>query len=251
MDTLRGRKALITGGSSGIGAATARAFVQAGADVVITGRRIDRLHHIAEELNSSGPGRAVAIELDVTDEAATHDVVARAAEELGGLDLLVNNAGVMLIGGFAASASDDWKAMLSTNVLGTLYVTQAALPHLQSADPVADIVNLSSVAGRVAYAGSAVYNATKFAVNGFSEGLRQELTGTGVRVTVIEPGMVDTELTDHITDAGGKAQADAFYGSMPILQPRDVAGAILYAVSQPAHGAIAEILLRPARQQMP
>jgi NADP-dependent 3-hydroxy acid dehydrogenase YdfG len=249
--TLQGRKALLTGGTSGIGAATADALVRAGVDVAVTGRRTDRLQSLVNDLTVLGGGRPVAFELDVTDERSVRDVVEDAAAALGGLDLLVNNAGVMLVGPFNASDSAQWQRMLSTNVLGTVAVTHAALPHLQAADRVADVVNMSSVAGRVAYAGSAVYNATKFAVNGFSEALRQELTGTGVRVTVIEPGMVATELTSHVTDPAGKAQVDAYYASMPILQAEDVADAVVYAVSRPPHGAVAEILFRPTGQQVP
>lgn len=251
MNTLAGRKALITGATSGIGAATARALARAGADVALTGRRTDRLQQLRDEITAAGYGTAYAFELDVTDEAVVTDVVSDAADALGGLDLLVNNAGVMLIGGFENGNSDDWRAMTATNILGTMYTTRAALPFLKRADPVADVVNISSVAGRVAYAGSVGYNASKFAVNGFSESLRQELTGTGVRVAVVEPGMVRTELLDHITDPAGRAQADAYYGSMPILEADDVAGAVLYITSQPAYAAVAEILLRPAGQQTP
>jgi NADP-dependent 3-hydroxy acid dehydrogenase YdfG len=251
MNTLQGRKAFITGSTSGIGAATAVALVRAGVDVAVTGRRTDRLQSLVSDLTALGGGRAVAFELDVTDERSVRDVVEDAASALDGLDLLVNNAGVMLTGPFSSSDSAQWQNMLSTNVLGTLHVTHAALPHLQVADRVADVVNMSSVAGRIAYAGSAVYNATKFAVNGFSEALRQELTGTGVRVTVIEPGMVATELTSHVTDPAGKAQVDAYYASMPILQAEDVADAVVYAASLPPHGAVAEILLRPTGQQVP
>jgi NADP-dependent 3-hydroxy acid dehydrogenase YdfG len=251
MNTLQGRKALITGGTSGIGAATARALVRAGVDVAVTGRRTDRLEQLVSELGAANGGRAIAFELDVTDERSVHDVVDDAASALDGLDLLINNAGVMLVGPFGSGDGEQWRSMLATNVLGTLYVTQAALPHLQASAGIADVVNMSSVAGRVAYAGSAVYNATKFAVNGFSEALRQELTGTGVRVTVIEPGMVDTELTDHVTDPAGRAQVEAYYTSIPILQAEDVADAVVYAASRPPHGAVAEILLRPAGQQAP
>jgi NADP-dependent 3-hydroxy acid dehydrogenase YdfG len=251
LNALAGRKALITGATSGIGAATARALARAGADVALTGRRNDRLQHLREEITAARGSTAYAFELDVTDEAAVSDVVADAADALGGLNLLVNNAGVMLIGGFENGDSDEWRTMTDTNILGTMFTTRAALPFLKQADPVADIVNISSVAGRIAYPGSVGYNASKFAVNGFTESLRQELTGTRVRVGVVEPGMVRTELIDHITDPAGRAQADAYYGSMPILEADDVAGAVLYITSQPAYAAVAEVLLRPAGQQAP
>jgi NADP-dependent 3-hydroxy acid dehydrogenase YdfG len=192
-------------------------------------------------------GRLLPLELDVTDETACRTAVERTVAELGGLDVLVNNAGVMLLGPVEGADTEDWRRMVSTNVLGLMYMTHAALPHLLARQ--GTVVQLSSVAGRTARSGAGVYNASKWAVNAFSESLRQEVTARGVRVVVVEPGAVATELTDHITHPGAKEQIRGFVQQMRALQPEDIAAAVLYAVAQPPHVAVNEILVRPTDQE--
>src|SRR6476646_9644428 len=194
---LEGKTALVTGASSGIGEATAVALAEAGAAVAIGARRTDRLDALAAKLRDGGAS-VVQLALDVTDEQACVDAVRRTREELGGLDILVNNAGVMLLGTIVGADTEDWRRMLHTNVLGVMYMTNAAIEGMVEQGS-GDIVNVSSVAGRLARYGSGVYNASKWAVNAFSESLRQEVTGRGVRISLVEPGAVATELTDHIT----------------------------------------------------
>jgi NADP-dependent 3-hydroxy acid dehydrogenase YdfG len=242
---LAGRTALVTGASSGIGRAIALALAGAGAQVAIGARRRDRLTALASRIEEQGAS-ALPLDLDVTDEDACRRAVQQTVDELGGLDILVNNAGLMLLGQVEGADTGDWRRMLETNVLGLMYMTHAALPHLLRRRGA--IVQLSSSSGRVARPGSAVYSATKFAVNAFSESLRQEVTARGVRVIVLEPGVVETELRDHITDRAAREQIAAAAASVRQLQPEDVAAAALYAVSQPEHVAVNEVFIRPVDQ---
>ncbi|MGY1779575.1 SDR family NAD(P)-dependent oxidoreductase [Geodermatophilus sp. SYSU D01036] len=244
---LSGRVALVTGASSGIGEATAVALAEAGAAVAVGARRADRLHALARKLRDGG-ARALTLDLDVTDEASCRAAVARTREELGGLDVLVNNAGVMLLGTIVGADVEDWRRMLSTNVLGLMYMTHAAIDGMVEQGS-GDVVNVSSVAGRTARKGAGVYNASKWAVNAFSESLRQEVTTRGVRISLVEPGAVATELTDHITQPDAKAASQRMYTEMTPLQAEDVAKAILYVVSQPPHVAVNEVLVRPTAQE--
>lgn len=242
---LAGRTALVTGASSGIGRAIALALAEAGAQVAIGARRRDRLAALATQIDERG-ARALPLDLDVTDETACRRAVQQTVDELGGLDILVNNAGLMLLGQVEGADTGDWRRMLETNVLGLMYMTHAALPHLLERRGA--IVQLSSSSGRVARSGSAVYSASKFAVNAFSESLRQEVTASGVRVIVLEPGVVETELRDHITDPAAKERMTATAASVRQLQPEDVAAAALYAVSQPEHVSVNEVFIRPVDQ---
>ena len=244
---LAGKVALVTGASSGIGEATAVALAEAGAAVAIGARREDRLDALAARLRDGGAA-VLQLELDVTDEQACADAVGRTREELGGLDVLVNNAGVMLLGTIVGAGTEDWRRMINTNVLGVMYMTHAAIEGMVEQGS-GDIVNMSSVAGRVARKGAGVYNASKWAVNAFSESLRQEVTGRGVRVSLVEPGAVTTELTDHITQPEAKAAAETMYTSMQALQADDIARAVVYVVTQPPHVAINEVLIRPTDQE--
>jgi NADP-dependent 3-hydroxy acid dehydrogenase YdfG len=244
---LDGKIALVTGASSGIGEATAVALAGAGAAVAIGARRKDRLDALAARLRDGG-SRPLQLDLDVTDESACADAVARTRDELGGLDILVNNAGVMLLGTIVGADTEDWRRMLSTNVLGLMYMTHAAIDGMVEQGS-GDVVNISSVAGRQARKGAGVYNASKWAVNAFSESLRQEVTGRGVRIGLVEPGAVTTELTDHITQPGAKEAAVQMYTSMRALHSDDVARAVLYLVTQPAHVAVNEVLVRPTDQE--
>ncbi|HLZ38570.1 MAG TPA: SDR family NAD(P)-dependent oxidoreductase, partial [Mycobacteriales bacterium] len=198
---LRHTVALVTGASSGIGAATARRLAAHGASVALVARRADRLHELAREIGDAG-GRALPVEADVTQRVDAEAAVRRTVDELARLDVLVNNAGVMLLGPILDAPLEEWERMVQVNLLGALYCAEAALPHLLQAaegEPrrVADLVTVSSVAGRVARLGSGVYNATKHGVGAFSESLRQEVTGRHVRVSLVEPGAVDTELASH------------------------------------------------------
>jgi NADP-dependent 3-hydroxy acid dehydrogenase YdfG len=247
MGDLDGRIALVTGASSGIGEATAVALAAQGAAVAIGARRTDRLQALAERLTKEG-SRVLSLELDVTDESACRAAVTRTQEELGGLDILVNNAGVMLLGPIVGADTEDWRRMLNTNVLGLMYMTHAALPHLLEKGR-GDIVNVSSVAGRIARLGSGGYNASKWGVNAFSESLRQEVTTRGVRISLVEPGAVATELTDHITHQGTKELVKGMIAQSTPMQPEDIARAIVYIVSQPPYVAVNEILIRPTDQE--
>jgi NADP-dependent 3-hydroxy acid dehydrogenase YdfG len=250
-DRLDGTVALVTGASSGIGEATAVALADQGAAVALVARRAERLEELADRIRDSG-GTALVLAGDVTVERQAREVVARTVEEFGRLDTLINNAGVMLLGPAVGAPMEEWQRMVEVNLLGLLYCAHAALPHLLSAaddDPrhVADLVNISSVAGRVARSGSAVYNATKHGVGAFSEGLRQEVTGRHVRVSLVEPGGTATELSGHnrpeILEGIKKRFAD-----VERLRAEDVADAIGYIVTRPRHVAINEVLIRPTEQ---
>jgi len=233
--------ALVTGASSGIGAATARALVRAGARVALVARRRDRLAELVREL---GEDRALALEADVAQADAAQDAVQQTLARWSRLDVLVNNAGVMMLGAVDGAPIADWRAMFDVNVLGLMYMTRAALPAMKSRQS-GHVVNMSSVSGRVVSARSAVYSATKFAVGAFSEGLRQEVLSHGIRVTVIEPGVVATELADGITDANVRKSVKDWVASMTPLAAEDVAAAVVYAVTQPPHVAVNELLIRP------
>ena len=242
--SLEGRKALITGGSSGIGEATAILMAREGAMVALGARRKDRLDEIVSRVESEG-GTAVAIEADIGDEEQARALVAGAHAELGGLDCLVNNAGVMLLGPIQDADTEEWRQMVDVNLLGLLYCTHAALPLMRDGGG-GNVVNVSSVAGRTASLGAGVYNLTKWGVVGFSESLRQEGMHIGVRVTCVEPGFVETELQGHnknpiVLEAIEKIRKRAG----KVLEADDVARAIVYVTSQPAHVSINEVLVRP------
>jgi len=248
---LTGTAALVTGASSGIGEATALSLAVEGAAVALVARRGDRLEALAERIRGAG-ARAHVIVADVTDRDAATGAVAEAADAFGRLDTVINNAGVMLLGPVEGAPLEEWERMLSLNVQGLMYVAHAALPHLLKAaasDPrgVADLVNVSSVAGRVARSGSAVYNATKHAVGAFSEGLRQEVTQRHVRVSLVEPGAVETELMGHNRPEVLETASKRFEG-VERLRSDDIADAISYLVTRPRHVAINELLIRPTEQ---
>ena len=245
--SLEGRKALITGASSGIGEATALAMVAEGAAVALAARRKDRLDELAARIEADG-GRAVAIEADVSDEQSAKAMVETANAELGGLDCVVNNAGLMLLGPLQGADPEEWRRMIDVNLLGLLYTTHYALPLLRDGGG-GDVINVASVAGRIASLGSGVYNMTKWGVVGFSESLRQEGALIKVRVTCIEPGWVDTELQGHNTNPMVLEQMEKMFQQLEkVLEPADIANAVVYAASQPEHVSINEILVRPSGQ---
>jgi NADP-dependent 3-hydroxy acid dehydrogenase YdfG len=241
-NSLQGKVVLVTGASSGIGEAVALSLSAAGAQIAVGARRMDRLRTVAKRAE----GDVLPLELDVTELQSNRDAVAATVERFGRLDVLVNNAGVMLSGPIAGAEAAEWDTMVRTNLLGTMYATHAALPHLL--DSKGTVVQTSSTSGRIASAGGGVYAATKFGVNAFSESLRQELTAQGVRVVVVEPGFVATDLASHITDPAMRTMAQEMQNSMRTLQPEDIAEAVLYAVSQPSHVSVNELLIRPTDQ---
>jgi NADP-dependent 3-hydroxy acid dehydrogenase YdfG len=232
--------AVITGASSGIGAATARALTAHGYRLALLGRRVDRLDELAAQLD----GPAIAIAADVTDRDALLRAADQVEQQLGGADVLVNNAGVMLLGPFGSTQRQEARRMVEVNLLGAMTATEVFLDQLR--DGAGDLVNVSSVAGRTARAGNAAYAATKWGMNGWSEALRQELQ-PDIRVTVIEPGAVATELTNHITDPAAKQGAEHLYAQLAIT-PEDVAEVIAFAVTRPRRMTLNEILLRPTAQ---
>jgi NADP-dependent 3-hydroxy acid dehydrogenase YdfG len=242
---LSGRVVAITGASSGIGEATALAAVAAGAAVSLAARRTDRIDALAARINADG-GSAVAISTDVTDERQARAFVEQTYERLGRLDALVNNAGVMLLGAVENADTDQWRTMLNVNLFGVLYCTHAAFPVMKEQGG-GHIVNVSSVAGRTASAGSAVYNMTKWGVGAFSEGLRQEALHSNIRVTIVEPGAVATELLSHNNEAI-QGMAAKMLADVEPLQSEDIANAITYALAQPEHVSVNEVLIRPTRQ---
>jgi NADP-dependent 3-hydroxy acid dehydrogenase YdfG len=252
-ERLDGTVALVTGASSGIGEATARELAAQGAAVAIAARRKDRLDALAHEIRDAG-GRVLAVECDVTDQEQAIGLVDETVRELGRLDTVVNNAGVMLLGPIVDAPTDEWDRMIRLNLQGLLYVSHAALPHLLAAAEggprnVADVVNISSVAGRVARLGSGVYNLTKHGVGAFSESLRQEVTQRSVRVSLVEPGAVATELVSHNRPEIQELSRQRFEG-MERMEAQDIADAIAYIVTRPRRVAINEVLIRPTDQQM-
>jgi NADP-dependent 3-hydroxy acid dehydrogenase YdfG len=248
---LTGTVALVTGASSGIGRATARTLAELGASVSVVARRSDRLEALVRDIESGG-GTALAIAGDITDRVSAEAAVRQTIEHFGRLDILVNNAGVMNIGPVVESEVEDWEQMIALNQRALLYMTKAALPHLQAAAEtetrrVADIVNISSYAGRVASPNFAVYNMTKFGVNGFTEALRQELGSSHIRVGVLEPGAVKTELNDQHKGAI-RAEIAAFFASIEALEAEDIADGVAYMVTRPRRAAIGEMWIMPTEQ---
>jgi NADP-dependent 3-hydroxy acid dehydrogenase YdfG len=242
---LSGQVVAVTGASSGIGEATALACAEAGAAVALAARRIDRIEALAHRIQQDG-GRALAIETDVSDPDQAKAFVEEANAELGRLDVLVNNAGVMLLGPIVDAPLDEWRRMIDANVYGVLYCTHAALP-IMLAQGSGHVVNVSSVAGRVARLGSGVYNLTKWGVGAFSESLRQEVTERNIRVTLIEPGAVATELAGHNRPEVQEVIAQNFKG-VDRLEASDIADAILYTIAVPANVSLNEVLIRPTGQ---
>jgi len=250
-ERLDGTVALVTGASSGIGEATARELAAQGAAVAVAARRADRLDELAAAIREQG-GTALVVETDVTDREQANAAVERTVSELGRLDIVVNNAGVMLLGPIVDAPIEEWDRMIELNLRGLLNIAHASLPHLLSAAEqgprrVADLVNISSVAGRVANAGSGVYNLTKFGVGAFSEALRKEVTTKHVRVSLVEPGAVDTELGSHVRPEIW--QDGAAFKDVERLEAQDIAESIAFIVTRARRVAINEVLIRPTEQE--
>ena len=247
---LTGTVALVTGASSGIGAATATALAAQGAAVAVAARRRDRLDALAAGITGQG-GTVLVLECDITDQQQAADAVERTAADLGRLDTLINNAGVMLLGPVTGAPLPEWQQMVELNVLGLLYCAHAALPHLLHAAEsgprqVADMVNISSVAGRAARNGNGVYSLTKHGVGAFSESLRQELAKRYVRISLVEPGATATELASHNRPEVLESIRSQFGQTMAA---EDIADAITYIITRPRHVAVNEILIRPTEQE--
>jgi NADP-dependent 3-hydroxy acid dehydrogenase YdfG len=241
---LDGRVAVVTGASSGIGEATARALSEAGASVALGARRADRLQELADSID----GPTLVHQADISDQEQARGLVQAAHEEFGALHIVVNNAGVMLLGPVADANVDEWRQMIDVNLLGLLYCTHAALPLIARSGG-GDIVNVSSVAGKRADAGAAVYNMTKFGVHAFSEALRQEALHAGIRVTTVAPGFVETELQGHNTNPLVRQTMERAREQIgEVLRAADVAEAILHAVTRPPHVCVNEVVVRPTGQ---
>ena len=247
---IRDKVAVVTGASSGIGAATAEALAKAGARVAIGARRVERLEELAQKIAAAGtdPGRVLYRRLDVTRRSDCDDFVGAVLEKWGSIDILVNNAGLMPLSFFKNLKVDEWDRMIDVNIKGVLYCTASVIPHMMEKKS-GHIVNLSSVAGRIVFPSGSVYCATKHAVAAFSEGLRQEFSArSNIRVTSIEPGVVATELNDTITDESLQGFVENAK-RMESLRAGDIADAILYAVGSPQHVNVNEILVRPTAQE--
>jgi NADP-dependent 3-hydroxy acid dehydrogenase YdfG len=242
---LSGKTVAITGASSGIGEATALACAAAGAAVALGARRADRIEALAAKIEEEG-GRAVALTTDVSDERQARAFVEHAYEQLGSLDALVNNAGTMLLGPIVGAPTDEWRTMIDVNVYGVIYTTHAALPVMLEQGH-GDIITVSSTAGRIASAGAGIYNLTKFGVGAFSEALRQEVTAKGIRVGLVEPGAVATELIDH-NRPEVRSMIEERLGTGRRMEAQDIAETIVFALSRPRHVSINEILVRPTDQ---
>jgi NADP-dependent 3-hydroxy acid dehydrogenase YdfG len=244
--------ALVTGASSGIGEATALALADQGASVALAARREDRLNNLAGQIRDKG-GTVLVLPLDIADQEQATAAVERTVAELGRLDTLINNAGVMLLGPAVGAPLTEWQRMVELNVLGLLYCAHAALPHLLKAAEdsprrVADMVNISSVAGRLTRNGSGVYNLTKHGVGAFSDAVRQEVTRRHVRVSLVEPGATSTELASHNRPEVRAGMAQRF-ANMERLEAEDIADAIAYIVTRPRRVAVNEVLIRPTEQE--
>jgi NADP-dependent 3-hydroxy acid dehydrogenase YdfG len=246
MAKLDGKVAVITGASSGIGEATAEALAAERAAVVVAARREERLENLVERINGDG-GKALAVACDVTEEEQAHTLVRKAKEEFGQVNILVNNAGVMQLSEVEKGLSDEWRTMFEVNVLGLLYATEAAIEVMKEQGS-GHLINISSLASRGTRPGLGVYSGTKMAVNGISEALRQELLEDNIRVTMVEPGAVETELPEHITDEEAREGLNTMLEQLDPLKAEDIANAIVYVVTQPQRVSINEILIRPTHQ---
>ena len=246
MVKLDDKVAVITGASSGIGEATAEALAAEGAAVVVAARREERLEDLVGRINGNR-GNALGVACDVTDEQQAHDLIKRGRDEFGRVDILVNNAGVMQLSKIQKGLSDEWRTMFEVNVLGLLYATDAAIEMMKEQGS-GHLVNISSLASRGTRPGLGVYSGTKMAVNGISESLRQELLEDNIRVTMVEPGAVETELPDHITDEEAREGLSSLLEQLDPLKAEDIANAVVYVVTQPERVSINEILIRPSQQ---
>lgn len=246
--TLEGRVAIVTGASSGIGRAVAEALAVEGASVVLAARRRERLEALAAAVHEAG-GDALPVVTDVTDRVSVDALVKRTVGERGRIDILVNNAGVMLLSPMEEARVDEWERMVDVNLKGVLYALGAVLPVMTDQGS-GHVVNVGSVAGRRPFPGGSVYAATKFAVRALNWGLQLELSAArSIRMTDVQPGVVDTELADHIASPGVRERFEAGWRDRRKLAPEDVARAVVFAVTSPEHVNVNEILVRPTDQE--
>jgi NADP-dependent 3-hydroxy acid dehydrogenase YdfG len=247
---LENRVAVVTGASSGIGEATARLLAERGANVAVLARRADRLEALVSTITAAG-GTALAVPVDVTDQASVDAAAARVARELGRVDLLFNNAGVMLPGAIEERKLGEWEQMIDLNVTGLMHVLGAFVPALvesAAAGATVDLINTSSVAGQYLYQNFAVYAATKAYVSHLSRHLRLELGPKDVRVSMLEPGIVATELQSHVTDAGALAWLAGAKETIAWLQPQDIAEIVAFTAALPRHVNLQQVTVMPTRQ---
>ena len=245
-DRLRDNVIIITGASSGIGAATALELASRGVKIVAAARRAGRLAELVKQIEHHD-GVAMAVKCDVTKRTDCDTLVYRTLETYGRLDALVANAGIMPLSPVDKLDVGNWDRMIDVNCRGLLYSAAAVIPHFM-AQSRGHIVNVSSVAGRIVFPGGTVYCGTKHFVHAVSEGMRAELHRHNIRVTIVAPGYVATELQSHIADPAIKSGLEELYKDVDVLQPEDIAGAIAYALSQPAHVSVNEVLVRPTHQ---
>jgi NADP-dependent 3-hydroxy acid dehydrogenase YdfG len=238
---LAGRVALVTGASSGIGEAAALALAAAGARVALSARRADRLAAVAVRI---GEGKALALPGDVSDEDVAIKAVEDTVAAFGRLDILVNSAGVIQAGGVESLPTDEWRRVIDINLMGTLYVCKATIPHMKR-QGAGDIVNISSTAGRRAAGLFGPYSTSKFGLTGLTEGLRQEVGAAGIRVCIIEPGATETEVAGGIGDPAMRAAMQAHVGKEGAMQPSDIAEAIVFVTSLPRRANVSQLLIRP------
>ncbi|MBW9055480.1 SDR family oxidoreductase [Rhizobium mesosinicum] len=245
--SIEGKIALVTGASSGIGAATALKLAANGARVGLAARRADRLEELVSRIEKAG-GQGIALEMDVVDAASVEAGVSRLVQAFGGVDILFNNAGLMPLSDIEALKVDEWQRMVDVNIKGVLNTTAAVLPHMIRQKS-GHIVNTSSIAGRKVFAGLTVYCATKHAVTALSDGMRMELGKKhNIRVTCVQPGAVETELYDQISDPAARQQMEELKTQMEFLKAEDIAETVLFAVKSPRHVDIAEVFVMPTQQ---
>lgn len=245
--SLQGKVALITGASSGIGAATALKLAANGAKVGLAARRTERLAALVAEIEKAG-GQGIALEMDVVDSASVASGVAKLTEAFGSIDILFNNAGLMPLSDIDALKTDEWHRMVDVNIKGVLNTTAAVLPHMIGRKS-GHIVNTSSIAGRKVFAGLTVYCATKHAITALSDGMRIELGKKhNIRVTCVQPGAVETELYDQISDPAARQQMEELKTQMEFLKAEDIAETVLFALQSPGHMDIAEVFVMPTQQ---
>jgi len=245
--TLNGKTALVTGASSGIGAATARKLAENGAKVGLAARRIDRLTGIQQQIRAAG-GDAIAIAMDVTDAASVQAGTEKLVAAYGTIDIAFNNAGLMPASDIETLKVSEWQRMVDVNVKGVLNTTASVLPYMIKQRS-GHIINTSSIAGRKVFPGRAVYCATKHAITALSEGLRLELSRKhNIRVTCIQPGAVESELFEHVSDAHYREQMEKLKGEMTFLKAEDIADTIVFALRAPPHVDLAELFVMPTQQ---
>lgn len=245
--SIEGKVVLVTGASSGIGAATAVKLAKKGAKVGLAARRVDRLQDLVATIATAG-GQAIALEMDVVDNVSVVQGVEALARKFGTIDIVFNNAGLMPLSDIDALQTDEWHRMVDVNIKGVLHTTAAALPYMIRQKS-GHVVNTSSIAGRKVFPGLSVYSATKYAITALSDGMRMELGKKhNIRVTCVQPGAVETELYEQIADPAARRQMEELKTQMEFLKAEDIAETVLFALQSPGHVDVAEIFVMPTQQ---